>query len=262
VELPGPPCSDVSQGRGELASLWLRDSRTEWSLWIDDDIEIPWHTLCAFIERAMSTTYDLICCQYVGKQPGSGLLTARFAENPVIMGHGGGYAEVLGCGFGCVLARHTLFDRISEHLPLVRWDRSGAIGRPYFLGMVIVDANDPEGPRVQIGEDYAFCYRARAVGGKLACDTTVRVWHHGDYGYGWEDADATLERYASIRVENRTMLSGGFRAPRITDADDVAVPLQENPLTEMRRIWDGCRTSSQPTPEIRALLGLPPEGAK
>jgi hypothetical protein len=47
-------------------------------------------------------------------------------------------------------------------------------------------------------EDYAFCERARQCGYKIMADTTIRLWHHGSYGYGWEDAGKDKERYETF----------------------------------------------------------------
>jgi hypothetical protein len=47
-------------------------------------------------------------------------------------------------------------------------------------------------------EDYAFCERARRCGYKIMADTTIRLWHHGSYGYTWEDAGKDKERYETF----------------------------------------------------------------
>ena len=39
-----------------------------------------------------------------------------------------------------------------------------------------------------LGEDYSFCERARQCGYKIMADTSIRLWHIGEYAYGWEDA--------------------------------------------------------------------------
>jgi hypothetical protein len=192
--------SDVSQARGELASQWLATSRTPYSLWLDDDIEVQWRDLLVFLRSAIALDVPFVCGQYVGKGTKSGLLTARFEDSMVIMGKEGGYRRVIGCGFGCVLVHRGVFEAMAAQMPLVRWDRSGVLGRPYFLGMVVPSRDDPEGPRIQLGEDYAFCQRARALGIELLCDTRLRLWHHGDYPYGWEDADDAVRRVESIEV--------------------------------------------------------------
>jgi hypothetical protein len=199
VELAG--FSDISQARSALASEWLAHWGTHWALWLDDDIEIAWDDLILFVQRAIESPYEMICANYAGKTPGGGLLTTRFKDTTgVVLGDGGGYYPVLGCGFGCVMVRASAFHTIAAHLPLVRWERPACIGRPYFLGMIIQDQNDPDGPRVQLGEDYSFCQRARACRTEIVCDTRTRLWHHGDYRYGVEDADAMLQRFERLEV--------------------------------------------------------------
>jgi hypothetical protein len=31
-------------------------------------------------------------------------------------------------------------------------------------------------------------------------DTTIRLWHHGSYGYSWEDAGKDQERYETFYI--------------------------------------------------------------
>jgi GT2 family glycosyltransferase len=48
-----------------------------------------------------------------------------------------------------------------------------------------------------LGEDFAFCERARRSGYRIFADTTIRLRHIGNYGYSWEDAGSQLPRYAT-----------------------------------------------------------------
>jgi hypothetical protein len=47
-------------------------------------------------------------------------------------------------------------------------------------------------------EDYAFCERARQCGYQIMADTAIRLWHHGSYGYTWEDAGKDKPRYETF----------------------------------------------------------------
>lgn len=67
--------------------------------------------------------------------------------------------RVAGSGFGCVM--------ISVDLIRMVWDRHG----PAFL------------PTSCMGEDLAFCIRARDVGAELWCDSRVKVGHIGQVVY-------------------------------------------------------------------------------
>lgn len=63
--------------------------------------------------------------------------------------------EVQGSGFGAVLIRTDLMRKV--------WDTYG----PPFM------------PVPTLGEDLAFCYRARSLGAKLYCDSRVKLGHIG-----------------------------------------------------------------------------------
>jgi len=49
-----------------------------------------------------------------------------------------------------------------------------------------------------LAEDFAFCHRARQCGFPIMADTTVRLWHVGDYAYSWDDAGIDRERYGDF----------------------------------------------------------------
>jgi hypothetical protein len=53
-------------------------------------------------------------------------------------------------------------------------------------------------PQWYLSEDYAFCHRAWQCGYPIMADTTIRLWHHGSYGYSSEDAGKDQERYETF----------------------------------------------------------------
>jgi predicted O-methyltransferase YrrM len=64
---------------------------------------------------------------------------------------------------------------------------------PYFAPLV---AADGRGDPWYLGEDFAFCERARQAGFPVQADTSIRLWHVGSYRYGWEDAGRDVPRFA------------------------------------------------------------------
>lgn len=68
--------------------------------------------------------------------------------------------EVAGCGFGAVMLSVDLLRRVE------------AAGNGLFA------------PLPKLSEDLSFCVRARAVGARIACDSTVKVGHVGLMTYG------------------------------------------------------------------------------
>lgn len=67
---------------------------------------------------------------------------------------------------------------------------------PYFLPMVV----EEDGVAWYLGEDYAFCERARRCGYRIVADTTVRLQHIGMYGYSWEDIGSGTARVGTYRL--------------------------------------------------------------
>ena len=68
---------------------------------------------------------------------------------------------------------------------------------PYFLPLIVDDGQGPW----YLGEDFAFCHRARAAGHSIMADTRLRLWHIGKCRYGWEDAGSDRSRFASYRFD-------------------------------------------------------------
>src|SRR5262249_56397233 len=61
---------------------------------------------------------------------------------------------------------------------------------PFFQPLIV-----PHGPDKwhYLGEDWAFSYRLTRIGVTPVADTSIRLWHWGRYGFGWEDAGRTAE---------------------------------------------------------------------
>ena len=49
-----------------------------------------------------------------------------------------------------------------------------------------------------MSEDYSFCERARQCGYKIMADASIRLWHIGQYAFGWEDAGQDRPRHDSF----------------------------------------------------------------
>jgi len=192
--------SDVSQARSAAASWWLANHHTDWSLWVDDDSVVPIEAVDKFCAVAIEHTemLDLLCAVYVPKRPAAGSVCVLFKEDNVVLGLGGGLEPIAGCGFGLVAIKREVFERIALDLPRVRYEQTGCLGWPFFLGMVADSPGDPDGAKRHAGEDFAFCYRAARAGCRMFADTRLRLGHWGGYTYHWEDAGTAVERVDRI----------------------------------------------------------------
>ena len=65
---------------------------------------------------------------------------------------------------------------------------------PFFQPLIV-----PHGPEKwhYLGEDWSFSYRLARIGVTPVADTSIRLWHWGRYGFGWEDAGRTAEPFRS-----------------------------------------------------------------
>jgi hypothetical protein len=56
-------------------------------------------------------------------------------------------------------------------------------GWPFFQPTIV----EEDGETRYLAEDYAFCWRCHQIGITPLCDTSFRLYHIGDYAYGWEE---------------------------------------------------------------------------
>ena len=52
-----------------------------------------------------------------------------------------------------------------------------------------------------LGEDYSFSHRARECGFRVMADTGIRLWHVGNYRYGWEEAGSEAQRFETFHMK-------------------------------------------------------------
>ncbi len=185
-----PSSAAIDRSRCDVATAALAEGLDE-LMWIDSDISF----LATDVERLRSHDLPLVAGLYPkkGVQDFAAHLLPGTAELRV--GEAGGLHDVRGVGAGFLLTRRAVFDDIRRVFSLPTCNtRFGQPTVPYFLPMVVVDDQGPPGSYWYLGEDYAFCERARLAGHRVVVDTTIRLGHVGKYTYGWEDAGESVTR--------------------------------------------------------------------
>ena len=98
---------------------------------------------------------------------------------------------------GFLRIRADVLRRMIAELGLPLCNRDWGRGSwPFFLPLVV---DRTTGNPHYLGEDWAFSYRLRQVGITPLADASIRLWHHGTYPYGWEDAGEDRPRHGSYR---------------------------------------------------------------
>ena len=195
----------IDQGRNQLATDALAAGFEE-TFWIDSDIEFHPDA----IERLRS--YGLPITSGVYARKGFRALGCQTLPGTAKLGvgKGGGLCEILYAGAGFLHVRGEVYRTIQERLALpVCNERFGKPMVPFFQPMV----HTSEAAPWYLAEDYAFCERARQCGFKIMADTSIRLWHIGEYAYGWEDAGLDRPRHDSFLFLIADENSGTHHAP-------------------------------------------------
>ena len=180
----------IDQARNEMAEAALADGYED-TLWIDSDISFDPNA----VDRLRSHGLPIVCGIYARKRMRALACHTLPGTSRLVFGAEGGLTELLYAAAGFLLVRRQVYAKIQKHLALPACNhRFGTATVPYFQPMVVPDGDSAW----YLPEDYAFCERARQCGFKIMADTTIRLWHHGSYGYSWEDAGKDKERYETF----------------------------------------------------------------
>jgi hypothetical protein len=179
----------IDQARSQLATDALAQGFDE-IMWIDADIVFD----PLDVERLRAHDLPLVAGVYAKKSTRALALHIEPGTTAMTLGDGGGLVAVRYVGTGFMLTRRALYDAMARELPVCN-QRFGKPTVPYFLPMVIEDDKGAW----YLGEDYAFCERARRLEVPVVVDTRLRLYHVGRHQFGWEEAGADTQRFASYR---------------------------------------------------------------
>ncbi len=185
----------IDQGRNQLATDALVDGFEE-VIWVDSDVAFHPDS----IDQLRSHSEEIVCGIYPQKNKLALASHVMPGTQSITFGRDGGLQEILYAGTGFLLIRRSAFQTIFEqlHLPICN-ERFGRPTIPFFMPMT----REIEEGSWYLAEDYAFCERARRCGIKIYADTSIRLWHIGNYKFGWEDAGMERPRFGSFTMHFR-----------------------------------------------------------
>lgn len=180
----------VDRSRSDAATTALADG-AQAILWIDSDVTFE----LASVERLCAHDLPAVAGVYPKKGVRDFAVHLEPGTPELRMGEGGGLQDVRYVGTGFFYTDRVVYEDIRRTFGLpVCNTRFGGRTVPYFLPMVVTDEQGPPGSYWYLGEDYAFCERARQAGHKIVVDSTLRLGHIGKYTYGWEDVGQQVQR--------------------------------------------------------------------
>ncbi|MQY19541.1 hypothetical protein NRB20_26310 [Nocardia sp. RB20] len=179
--------SAIDQARSQMATDALAAGFEE-LMWIDADIDFPPDA----VNRLRALDLPVVCGVYAKK--GRRELVVHFlpGTEQLVFGGAGGVLEIKYAATGFLLTKRSVYEKIqaAEQLPICN-RQFGTPTVPYFLPMVVDDGENPW----YLGEDFAFCERARRNGFPIMADTRIRLGHIGRNSYSWEEAGTDAPRY-------------------------------------------------------------------
>ena len=160
----------VYAARDKIASHAIENNFTH-VLWFDSDMVFQ----DSILDDLMFSGKDFVCGRfnarrkpYVSCQFSKLVPLERVEDYPIDT------FQIAGCGFGCVLTSVDILRRVKETY------------KTCFL------------PMMGVGEDLAFCVRARDVGAKIYCEPTAVVGHIGHIAIYPEDHDRWKAEISNI----------------------------------------------------------------
>jgi len=183
----------IDQGRNQMATDALIDGFDE-TFWIDADI--GFHPDAVDQIRA----HNLPICSGIYSQKGKRAIASHILPGTPSLefGETGGLIDLLYAATGFLHVRRSVYLAVQSKLGLpVCNERFRSPMIPFFQPMQFpIDDGT-----WYLAEDYAFSQRIREAGYKITADTRIRLWHFGTFGYGWEDAGQTRERFPSFNLK-------------------------------------------------------------
>ena len=179
----------IDQGRSQMATDALLDD-FDGLMWIDSDIGFDADSVDLLREHDL----PVVCGIYPKK--GVRALACHVLPDTerILFGKGGGLTEIKYAATGFLFTQRTVYETMAEHEQLPVCNKQfGRVTVPYFLPMITEDGEN----HWYLGEDYAFCERARRSGFRIMADSRIRLVHVGRRGYSWEDAGSDFPRYAT-----------------------------------------------------------------
>jgi GT2 family glycosyltransferase len=163
----------------ENRTALLNRARGGWLLMLDDDMTFP-HDLAEKLDGHIEDGKDIVTGLYFlgyKQKPAPAIYTTDTTMgNPAAFYYNypeDQLVEVGGCGMGvCMISRRVLNAFLGKE----------AFNRVYKMG-------------TRVGEDLAFCYKARERGFRIWCDTSVKAGHIRPYTLTDNQPFVTMETY-------------------------------------------------------------------
>ena len=207
----------IPRGRNALVARALMNQRATHVMFLDADIAFEPDHIAMLIEADV----DVIGGGYPKKS-----LPIDYVINPLPEGvHDDGKAEVERLGTGFMLLKRQVFERMAEAMPELKYRDDCGLDAGINDHLYAFFECGLFGHGVYMSEDWLFCNRWRALGGKIFISKRFALSHIGTYCFSESAQAALLARLSvqppmSLAASAQLPSAGGEPAPN--DALDAA----------------------------------------
>lgn len=174
----------ISRSRSRAATQFLKSTKDELLMFIDDDIVISPFDATKLMQEAHQLKLPIIGAAYVTKSKSNpGFAIRPLNQDKLEFGINGQVHEMRSISTGCMIIHRDVLNKfINENIaPLCRHGNTAY--HPFFQHeKMLID-----GVWEDMSEDWYFCEKARKLGYSIWCDTTIKVGHIGPYLFDWDD---------------------------------------------------------------------------
>ena len=172
--------SAIDQMRSAMATDAIAAGFSE-IMWIDSDIGFHPED----VDKLRSHNKPIACGLYSMK--GGGGVAARYLPQAPQFGSAAGLHEIDLAATGFLFTKREVYDSLG----MPKCNLKGRTVTPYFLPMLA----GFKGGLEYLGEDFAFCRRARERGFKIYADTTIKLRHIGRCGFEIDGGSSEISSY-------------------------------------------------------------------
>ena|SRR3990167_8343224 len=177
----GPVRGDalIERARNRAASYFLLECKEDVLLFIDDDVVFEPKDAIKLIDNVMNGA-DICSGVYIQKGV-LGKTWVQFDGQEIEFSKTSAMVEVEAVPTGFLAIKRKVLEKLSGTLPLCHPKTLKFY--PFFTPLYTKKSDT----WVHLGEDYAFCYRARESGFKVFLDPSLLLGHKGEYIYNMAD---------------------------------------------------------------------------
>lgn len=181
----------ISRSRSRAATKFLKDTKDDLLMFIDDDVVISTIDATKLMWEAWQLKLPVLGAAYVTKSKENPGFAIRPLNTEVMkFGTDGEIYEVRSVSTGCMIIRREVLEKFVKD-KVAPFCVHGSIGYyPFFQHEKMVI----DGIWEDISEDWYFCEKAKWLGYKVWCDTTIKLGHIGPYEYNWDDLIETKKK--------------------------------------------------------------------